>query len=206
MTGPHDPDGARPHDYSPDDTHGPDDSHGPDDYGPDGGPDPSDHTPDEEDATTEPDVTTSAPTDDDAASTPANDGTASTPADDDATPGDPLPPLSGLRNPIAAVRGVGAGALAIEAVILLLAIVPLRVLDVRHTSVAIGCLLGIVVLCVVLAGMMRREWAWKAGIAPPILVIACGYFHFSLAVIGVLFLLVWLYVLSVRRTVLGRRR
>jgi len=165
----------------------------PDGAHPDGqGPPDDANTPDEEDTTTEPDVTTPAPTDD--------------AAEDHAAETRDEPPRSGLRNPIAAVRGIGAGALAIEAVILLLAIIPLRALHVRHAGVAIGCVLSILVLCVLLAGMMRREWAWKAGIVPPILVIACGYFHFSLAVIGVLFLLVWLYVLSVRRTVLGRGR
>lgn len=179
MTGPHDPDGAHPDGGGPD-------GGGPDDHDHDA----EGHTPDEEDETTESDVTTP---------TPAENKDPAITLSDQAAP-------SGLRNPMAAVRGVGAGALVIEAVILLLAIVPLRVLDVRHTSVAIGCVLGIAVLCILLAGTMRREWAWKAGIVPPILVIACGYFHFSLAVIGVLFLLVWLYVLSVRRTVLGRGR
>ena len=186
MSDPRDPDGAQP-----------------DDQGPPG-------TPDEEDTTTEPDVTTPAPAEDAALEdAPAEDAPtedAATQDQDHAAESQDEPPRSGLRNPIAAVRGIGAGALAIEAVILLLAIVPLRALHVRHASVAIGCVLGILVLCVVLAGMMRHEWAWKAGIVPPILVIACGYFHFSLAVIGVLFLLVWLYVLSVRRTVLGRGR
>ena len=192
MTGPHDADGAaHPDGHSQDDGHGQDDGHSQDDgHGQDDGHAQDDHNPDEEDETTEPDVTT--PTEEQ--------------EQDHAVTISDQPSPSGLRNPIAAVRGVGAGALAIEAVILLLALVPLRVLDVRHTSVAIGCVLGIAVLCVLLAGMMRREWAWKAGIVPPILVIACGYFHFSLAVIGVLFLLVWLYVLSVRRTVMGRGR
>jgi hypothetical protein len=115
-------------------------------------------------------------------------------------------PQSGLRNPQAAVRGVGAGALCIEALVLLLAIVPLHVLNVRSTGIAIGTIVGLAVLCVVLAGMLRRPWAWTGGSVLQILLIGCGYFHVALAVMGVAFLAIWLYVLSVRRTVLGRPR
>src|SRR5262245_61323434 len=113
-------------------------------------------------------------------------------------------PPSGLRNPQAAVRGVGAGALGIEALVLLLAIVPLHVLNVREEGWAIGCVVALAVLCLVLAGLLRFAFAWLAGVVLQVLLIACGFFHVALAVIGVLFLLVWLYVLSVRRTVLGR--
>ncbi len=116
-------------------------------------------------------------------------------------------PVSGLRNPAAAVRGMGAGALCIEALVLLLAIVPLHKLGgVRMAGFATAAVLGLAVLCVVLAGMLRRAWAWYAGIAVQVLLVACGFFHVALAVIGVLFGGVWAYVLSVRRTVLGGAR
>ena len=113
---------------------------------------------------------------------------------------------SGLRNPQAAVRGVGAGGLCIEALALLLAIVPLHVLDVRKAGLAIGCVAALAVLCILLAGLLRFGWAWWAGLVVQVLLIACGYFHIALTVAGVLFLLLWLYVLSVRRTVLGEAR
>jgi hypothetical protein len=122
---------------------------------------------------------------------------------DDGTPtGNPEKP-SGLRNPVAAVRGVGAGALVIEAIVLLLAIQPMRVLGVRLTGAAIGSVVGLAVFCILLAGALRRPWAWWAGLVPQVALIACGYFHVSLAILGVLFLGLWLYVLSVRRSVLG---
>ena len=44
----------------------------------------------------------------------------------------------------------------------------------------------------------------SAGLVLQVVLIACGYFHISLAILGVLFLLVWLYALSVRRSVLGK--
>jgi hypothetical protein len=111
---------------------------------------------------------------------------------------------SGLRNPAAAVRGVGAGSLVIEAIVLLLAIVPLHVLGVRSAGIAIACVVTLAVVCALLAGLLRFSWAWWGGLVPPVALMACGYFHVALAILGVLFLLLWIYVLSVRRSVLGR--
>jgi hypothetical protein len=125
---------------------------------------------------------------------------------DDAQPNPAPTRPSGLRNPQAAVRGVGAGTLCIEALVLLLAIVPLHVLRVRHAGVAIGCVAGLAALCILLAGLLRFGWAWWAGLAIQVVLIACGYFHIALTVAGVLFLLLWFYVISVRRTVLGGTR
>ncbi|GIH19944.1 DUF4233 domain-containing protein [Rugosimonospora africana] len=113
-------------------------------------------------------------------------------------------PRSGLRNPAGAVRGVGAGTLVLEAIVLLLAIVPLTKLGGVHSpGAAIGAVLGLVVLCVVLAGLLRHRWAWYAGIVLQVALFACGLFHIALAVLGVLFGAVWGYVLYVRRSVTG---
>jgi hypothetical protein len=112
---------------------------------------------------------------------------------------------SGLRNPTAAVRGVGAGTLVIEAIVLLMTIVPMHVLRVRHTGAAMLTLGLLALACILLAGMLSRSWAWIAGIVLQVALITCGFFfHISLTFLGVLFLLVWIYVLSVRRSVLGR--
>jgi uncharacterized protein DUF4233 len=110
---------------------------------------------------------------------------------------------SGLRDPGAAVRGVGAGALAIEALVLLLAILPLAKLGGHRTGPAVGAAIGLAVLCAVLAGLLRHRWAWYAGIALQVVLLACGVLHVVLAVLGLLFGAVWGYVLSVRRKVLG---
>lgn len=111
---------------------------------------------------------------------------------------------SGLRNPKAAVRGVGSAALAGEALVLLLAIQPMRVLGVHLTGAAIGSIIALAVICVLLCGVLRFNWAWYAGFAVEVALIGCGYFHVSLSVLGVLFLIVWGYVFSVRRSVLGK--
>jgi hypothetical protein len=111
---------------------------------------------------------------------------------------------SGLRNPAAAVRGVGAGTLAIEAIVLLLAVVPLRRLGGDHATTGIWLCLALVVLAGALAGLLRRTWTWWAGALVPLALVVGGVFvHWSLVVLGVLFALVWAYVLNVRRTVLS---
>jgi hypothetical protein len=110
---------------------------------------------------------------------------------------------SGLRNPPAAVRGVGAGALAIEALVLLLAILPLAKLGGHRSGAAIGAAIGLAVVSAVLAGLLRHRWAWYAGIALQVVLLACGLLHVALAVLGLLFGAVWGYVLAVRRKVLG---
>jgi hypothetical protein len=113
------------------------------------------------------------------------------------------PRPSGLRNPAAAVRGVGAAALGAQGVMLLFAIVPLRVID-GGGSTGTALVGALAVLSLVLAGLLRYRWAWWAGSVLPLALIASGFVvHLSLSVLGVLFGLVWLYVLRVRATVLG---
>jgi Protein of unknown function (DUF4233) len=113
-------------------------------------------------------------------------------------------PPSGLRNPGASVRGAGAAALAAEGLALLLGIVPLRVIGASGTggTVAIAAL---ALVSFALAGLLRHRWAWWAASAVPLAIIACGFLvHLALSAVGVLFGLLWLYVLRVRVTVLGR--
>ncbi|RZU52547.1 uncharacterized protein DUF4233 [Krasilnikovia cinnamomea] len=141
-------------------------------------------------------MTSSPPTGDDAAA-----DTSSNPADSPSAEG--APRASGLRNPQAAVRGLGAGTLALEAVVLLLAIQPIRVLGGHLSGWGVGAVVALAVACVVVAGSMRRRWAWHAGTAIQVLLVACGLLHWSLAVLGLIFGAAWAYATYVRRTILG---
>lgn len=126
------------------------------------------------------------------------------------------PQPSGLANPQRAVRSLGAAAMTLEGITLLLAIQPIRMLADRTpgssaqalpwhgpTTAATVFLVVVAVAAFVLAGMMKRAWAWPAaGILQ--LVLLGGFFaHWSIAAIGVVFGLAWLYVLKVRRTILS---
>jgi hypothetical protein len=113
-------------------------------------------------------------------------------------------PRSGLRNPVAAVRGTGAVALVTEALVMLLAIVPILVLRLPRAGLAIGVVVCVAVASIALAGLLRQAWAWYAAAALQVALFVAGLFlATSLAGLGVLFALVWAYVLHVRHTVLN---
>ncbi len=113
------------------------------------------------------------------------------------------PRRSGLRNPEAAVRGLGAGTLALEAIVLLLAIQPIRILGGDLSGWGIGVVVALALLAAVLAGSMRRSWAWHAGTALQVLLLASGLLHWSLAALGLIFGATWAYATSVRHKILG---
>ena len=109
---------------------------------------------------------------------------------------------SGLRNPRRRY-GLGAGTLALEAMVLLLAIQPIRVLGGDSAAGAIGRGGRLAVLAAALAGMMRRRWAWPAGTVLQVLLLVGGLLHWSLAALGLIFGAAWAYASYVRRTILG---
>jgi hypothetical protein len=110
---------------------------------------------------------------------------------------------SGLRNPEAAVRGLGAGTLVLEAIVLLLAIQPIRILGGDLSGWGIGVVVALAVLAVLLAGVIKRPWAWHAGTVLQVLLLAAGLLHWSLAGLGLIFGAAWAYASYVRKTILG---
>ncbi|BAL86351.1 hypothetical protein AMIS_11310 [Actinoplanes missouriensis 431] len=110
---------------------------------------------------------------------------------------------SGLKNPQGAVRGLGAATLSMEAIVLLLAIVPLSVLGGERKGLAIAVVSVGAVVAIALCGMMKRSWAWQAGSVLQVLLLLGGLLHWAVAAVGVIFGLAWLYALHVRRTILG---
>jgi hypothetical protein len=113
---------------------------------------------------------------------------------------------SGLRNPGGAVRGMGAGTLFMEAVVLLLTLRPIRVLSGGLGAGEIILICAFAAAAALLTGLLRWRWAWWAGGLLQVGIVAGGLLHWSLAAVGVVFGAVWLYVLHVRRTILGPPR
>ncbi|GGM56224.1 hypothetical protein GCM10011608_46340 [Micromonospora sonchi] len=134
---------------------------------------------------------------------PGGAGRTSGPEEASRPDGSPGPRRSGLRDPQRAVRGLGAGTLALEALVLLLALQPIRMVGGDLGGAAIGVVVALAVAAVGLAGMMRRPWAWHAGTALQGLLLLSGLLHWSLFVLGVIFALVWAYAWHVRRVILG---
>lgn len=106
---------------------------------------------------------------------------------------------SGLRDPVRAIAGLAACVLALEALVLLLTIVPLRMMRIDHLSLAITVVLVLTVACVVLAARATRAWAWHGGTAVQVVLLLCGLlFHWALAGVGLIFGVTWWFALSVR--------
>ncbi|ROO61780.1 uncharacterized protein DUF4233 [Micromonospora sp. Llam0] len=118
-------------------------------------------------------------------------------------PAGPPPRRSGLRNPPAAARGLGAATLGLEALVLVLAIQPIRMVADGSGPAAMVVSAVLAVGAVTLAGLLRRRWAWYAGTVLQGLVLLAGLLHWSLLVVGVLFGVVWAYVWHVRRVILS---
>ncbi|GAA2381144.1 hypothetical protein Cme02nite_51590 [Catellatospora methionotrophica] len=109
---------------------------------------------------------------------------------------------SGLRNPNRAVRGLAAGTLVLEALVLLLALMPIWVLRPPGGSMAaVTVALIAVVVAVALSATLRFPWGWWAVSAFQVVLLLLGFLHWAFAVVGVVFGLTWAYVLHVRRTV-----
>jgi hypothetical protein len=109
-------------------------------------------------------------------------------------------PASGLRNPQAAVRGVAMGTLILESIVVLLAIAPLDVMY-GITGTQIAVLVGVAVGCLLVCGLLRRPWGWHVGTALQVAVVLTGFYLATMFVLGLVFLLIWVYLLRLRVTV-----
>lgn len=106
---------------------------------------------------------------------------------------------SGLRDPARAIAGLGACILALESLVLLLTIVPLRMMRIDYLGAAITVVLVLTVGCIVLAARATRRWAWHGGTVVQLALLACGFFfHWALAGVGLIFGITWIFALSVR--------
>lgn len=111
---------------------------------------------------------------------------------------------SGLRNPSRAIRGLGAGVLVLEALVLLMAIQPIRILNDGSIGPApLTVLLGGAVAAVLITGLLRHKWGWWLGSILQLVLLASTFLDWAIGAVGVIFGLVWVYVLHVRRSVLG---
>lgn len=88
-------------------------------------------------------------------------------------------------------RGMCAAVLCLEAIALgLTTPVLVQVADVSlGTSLAVG--LGLAVVCLLLAGMLRREWAYGAGWAVQVAAVGLGFVIPIMFVLGGIFALLW---------------
>jgi Protein of unknown function (DUF4233) len=109
-------------------------------------------------------------------------------------------------DPWKSFRGVMAGVLLLEAVVVLLAIPVVGVTGRGLTAITGTYLIGVSVLIVVLCALQRRPWAIWANLAVQLIVIAGFFVHAAVGFIGLLFTGVWLLIIYLRAEVLRRQK
>jgi Protein of unknown function (DUF4233) len=107
-------------------------------------------------------------------------------------------------DPWKSFRGVMAGILLLEVVVIVLAVPVVAVVGRGLTAVTGTYLIGVAALLVALSALQRRPWAIWANLAAQLIVIGGFFVHPAISFIGVLFAGLWLLVLYLRAEV--RRR
>jgi hypothetical protein len=128
------------------------------------------------------------------------------------TGGPPLPPSEYDGDDVArmyreAVKGkrrLTSSVLAMEVVVFWLAIIVAIVQE--HVAVAAALAVGgaLAVGCIVIAGMIRRPWAYVAGGVLQVLAIACGFVVPVMFVIGAIFAVLWVVCIRMGDAALRR--
>ncbi|MBS1695883.1 MAG: DUF4233 domain-containing protein [Actinobacteria bacterium] len=114
--------------------------------------------------------------------------------------GGPPPP-----DPWKSFRGVMAGTLILEAIVVLLALPVVATGDGGLTVWSGGYLVGLAVVMLLLTGMQGRPWAIWVNLGLQLALIAGVVVHGTVAFIGVLFAAVWLLIAYLRAEVKRRQ-
>ncbi|WP_137814553.1 DUF4233 domain-containing protein [Gandjariella thermophila] len=116
----------------------------------------------------------------------------------------PERPAAPRRDPWRSFRAVQSGILVIEAIVVALALLVVARLGGGLGSVAGGVVLALVAALLVTSGLVRFRWGLWVAVALQVALIGCVVLQTALGFIGVVFALVWGYVLWVRRDVARR--
>ncbi len=109
-------------------------------------------------------------------------------------------------DPWKSFRGVMAGTLILEAIVVLLALPVVSAVGGGLTAFSTAYLIGFAVLLVLMAGIQGRSWAIWANLGVQLLLIAGWFIYPAVGFVGLLFTVVWLMILYLRADVLRRQR
>jgi hypothetical protein len=138
-----------------------------------------------------------------------------TPADDDEAGGagfderrhePPEQPETPKPDPWKSFRGVTAGTLILEAIVVLLALPVVGAVGGGLNAGALTYLLGLTAVLIVLAGLQGGSWAIWADLGVQLIPIAGFAVYPGVGVIGLVFAGVWALIFYVRGEVLRRER
>jgi hypothetical protein len=116
------------------------------------------------------------------------------------------PPGGSQPDPWKSFRGVTAGTLILEAIVVLLALPVVGAVGGGLSAGALTYLLGLAAVLILLAGLQGRSWAIWADLAVQLIPIAGFAVYPGVGFIGLLFAAVWALILYVRSEVLRRER
>ncbi|WP_433275235.1 DUF4233 domain-containing protein [Pseudonocardia xinjiangensis] len=109
-----------------------------------------------------------------------------------------------VPDPMKGVRGVFAATLVLESIVVALSLLVLSKFGDGATPLAVGVILALAVAMVVAAGVQRRPWGLRLALALQVVMVACGLLVPALGVMGVVFVLVWVALLLLRRDLAGK--
>jgi hypothetical protein len=109
-------------------------------------------------------------------------------------------------DPWKSLRGVMAGTLVLEAIVVLLALPVVGAIGGGLTPAALGYLIGLAAVLILLAGLQGRGWAIWVDLAAQLIPIAGLVIYPGVGFIGVLFAVVWALIAYFRAEVLRRER
>ena len=107
-------------------------------------------------------------------------------------------------DPWKSFRGVMAGTLILEAIVVLLALPVVAASDSGLTAVSGTYLIGLAVVLILLAGVQGRPWAIWVNLAIQLVLIAGWIVSGAVGFIGLIFAGVWLLILYLRSEVKRR--
>ncbi|GAB18097.1 hypothetical protein GOEFS_046_00530 [Gordonia effusa NBRC 100432] len=105
------------------------------------------------------------------------------------------------NDPWKGLRGVMAGTLILEVIIVLLALPIVAKVGPGLGPWSLTFLLGLSLVMILGSGLQGRPWALRFDLALQVVTIAGGLFHWSIAVVGVVFGCVWVYIAYIKRDV-----
>lgn len=113
----------------------------------------------------------------------------------------PRPPAT---DPFKGFRGVMAGTLILEAIVVLLTLLVVSKFGNNGGPLGVAVVLVLGVAMIVACRFVGKPWAIKLIITLQVLLLASGVLTFALGVLGVLFGLVWFALLWMRHDVAGK--
>ncbi|MCV7113125.1 DUF4233 domain-containing protein [Mycolicibacterium setense] len=98
-----------------------------------------------------------------------------------------------------------AGTLILEAIVVLLALPVVATSAAGLTWTSGGFVVGLAIVLILMSGLQGRPWAIWANLGIQLVVIAGAVIHGAIGFIGVIFAVVWLLIVYLRREVKRRQ-